>query len=176
MNYITVFEAINIDVFKLMLINIIAIILYILIGIGVLIWYRHEKKKENPFKFRLFMLVGSMIFCLFLIIGAMISIINYPILKHNIYNQYVSNNVSITEGTADITIVTDDDDIQRISDIALKNVQFNTNSKYIYNYSDIHELCLQNGDYVRITYVTYKDENFIMKIEKREAPNPETDS
>lgn len=166
MSYITIFEAINIKIFKLILLDIIGIILLGLVGIWAFLWHKRERKKEKPFKIKLFNLKIGILGCITSTVFFLTSIINYPILQHNIYNQYVNNNVSVIEGTATITVFTDDDDIERIDEVTLEDVQFNTDSKYLYNYSDNHELCLQNGDYVRITYVTYKNQNLIMKIEK----------
>ena len=60
----------------------------------------------------------------------------------------------------------DEENPEQMISISLNGINFNIKEKYIYNYSNIKDLCLYDGDYARITYVTYKDNNFIMRIDK----------
>ncbi len=168
MNYITVFECIDINIFTVIFIDIITIVLLAAIFVGAFFWLKHESKKNKSSKIRKYFLTMGIISCVTGIISPISSIVQAPICKNNLYNEYNTGNTMLVEGYAIVETFTDEDDIERISNLTLNDIDFNVNSKYMYNYSDIHDLCISNNDYVRITYVSYKNNNFVMKIEKVE--------
>lgn len=163
MNFTTIYDALNINTWFLLAVRIASILAYALILFGAVAWYRHEKKKETPSKIRLYILLYAFILGCSLIVSSLFSIIRIPIYKNLIYDQYVDNNVYFVEGIISVTM---NEDKEEIDTIMLNGVEFNLESKFEYNYSAKTIPTLQNGEYVRITYVSYNGNNFIMKIDK----------
>lgn len=166
MNYTTVFECININIFTIILASIVAIVLYLALILVAIIWLKHEAKKNKSSKIKKYFLSMGIISGIIFSISSMLTIVQAPIYKNNLYNEYIAGNTILVEGYAIVETFTDEDGIERISSLALNDVNFNTSSKYMYNYSNADDICISNNDYVRITYVSYKNNNFVMKIEK----------
>lgn len=168
MNYITVFECININIFTIILTYIIAIILFVALVVWAILWYKHEAAKNDSSKIKKHFLKVAMVSGAIAIISSVFSIVKVSICKENLYDEYMAGNTLVTEGNVIMETITDEDEVERINKLVIDDIDFNTSSKYTYNYSDVHDLCISDGDYVRVTYVTYKNNNFVMKIEKIE--------
>ena len=166
MNFTTVFECLDVSIFKIIMVYLIAIICFILVAFVAFIWYRYEMKKKKKSRIRKYYLISGIISCIVASIFSLNGIIEAPIYKYNIHTQYVEGNTYVTEGYADVETFINEDDEEKIDSIAVNNIEFNTDSKYIYNYSDNHTLCVADEDYLRVTYVIYRNHNFIVKIEK----------
>lgn len=166
MNYTTVFECIDVNISTLISISVVTIVILAAIAVGAFFWLKHASKKDTSSKIIKYNLIIGIIGCVIAIVSTIPDIVEVPICKKNLYDEYISGNTLSVEGYAIVETYTDDNDIERIDNLTVKDIDFNTNSKYIYNYSEVHDLCIANKDYVRITYVSYKNKNFVMKIEK----------
>ena len=47
MNFTTVFECLDVSIFKIIMVYLIAIICFILVAFAAFIWYRYEMKKKK---------------------------------------------------------------------------------------------------------------------------------
>lgn len=140
-------------------------IIILLIGIAaslLLIWrfiVQCRKRKMNLSKFfsDYFMIA---IFC--------IAILSIPIKifsqRAEIYDKYINGEFFIEEG--EVRIVYNEENINAYHFIINETV-FSLDSRQVYNYAwDRDELCVSDNQRIRVSYVTYRGKNLIMKIEK----------
>jgi len=169
MVYKTLFESEPINTTTAML-GIAIILLIVISGFVFICWrFRTHRTKRSNF------IIYSVVFLAVFFFGTY-CLIQVPIQKANIYDQYVAGNVYTEEGNVQIIYV--DEKSTNIQSIFLdakntneyyfvvNDVEFSLDrmKAYCYNWAD-GDPCVEEDQYVKISYVKYRKKNLIMKIE-----------
>ena len=103
----------------------------------------------------------------FLLIFSLYCLVQVPMQKKDIYDKYKSGDFFTEEGN--VYIIYNDDNIEEYY-FVINEITFSLDNRQAYNFScKDNELCVYDGQYIKVSYVKYRGKNLIMKIE--EAPH-----
>ena len=90
-------------------------------------------------------------------------LVQVPLQKDKIYDEYKNGNFYTEEGY--VSIVEYEENTEQYYLVVNETVfSLDDRQAYSYNYVD-HKLCVSDGQYVKISYVKYRNKNLIMCIE-----------
>lgn len=99
-----------------------------------------------------------------LLIFEFYALIQVPIQKVALYDRYQAGDY-LTE-TGHVRIVYNEDNMEEYFFVVNETV-FSLDDRQAYNFScKDHELCVYDGQYIRVSYVRYRGKNLIMRIEE----------
>ena len=110
-------------------------------------------------------LTGIYIFpvLIFFLIFSLYCLIQVPVQKKEIYDKYMNGDFLVEEGT--VSIIYRPNNVEEYYFI-INNTIFSLDNRQAYNFSCKDDmLCVSDGQYIKVSYVKYRDKNLIMKIE-----------
>ena len=100
----------------------------------------------------------------FLLIYYLYCLVQVPTQKKEIYDKYKNGDYFTEEGN--VFIIYNDENVEEYYFI-INETTFSLDNRQSYNFScEDNELCVYDGQYVKVTYVKYRNKNLIMKIEE----------
>lgn len=156
LTYKTLFEAEPINIVNAILLLLIsmAVIILAICVLGYLCYKRHTKQKTSIFYISA--LIGLLLYCVY-------GLVQIPIQKTKIYEEYINGEFYVKEGS--IHIIYNEKNIEHYY-FMIDDITFSLDNRQAYNYSCTDDdLCVYDGQYVKISYIKYRNKNLIMKIE-----------
>lgn len=134
----------------------ITMFLCIFIGVSIILFCKHKMKRSTA------VCVFSAL--VLLLIHSLYCLVQVPIQKKEIYDKYKNGEFFTEEGY--VSIIYNDENVEEYYFIVNKTT-FSLNDRQAYNFSyKYDELCVYDGQYIKVSYVKYRNKNLIMKIEE----------
>ena len=98
-----------------------------------------------------------------LLIYSLYCLVQVPTQKKEIYDKYKNGDYFTEEGN--VCIIYNDENVEDYYFIINETI-FSLDNRQAYNFScRDNELCVYDGQYIKVSYVKYRDKNLIMRIE-----------
>ena len=132
------------------------IFLSFFICVSIVLCYKRKMKRLTSF----YVFTGLA----FLLIYSLYCLLQIPTQKKEIYDKYKNGDFFTEEGN--VFIIYNDENVEEYYFI-INETTFSLDNRQAYNFScKDNELCVYDGQHVKVTYVKYRDKNLIMKIEE----------
>ena len=133
-----------------------AIFLCFFICVSIFLCCKHKMKRSTSF-YVFTSLAFLLIYCLY-------CLVQVPTQKKEIYDKYKNGDYFTEEGN--VFIIYNDENVEEYYFI-INETTFSLDNRQAYNFSCIDdELCVYDGQYIKVSYVKYRNKNLIMKIEE----------